>query len=109
MFYEKLNEVTLIVDSGIYFEIRDFFLSQDAISVCEINIIEDRYNVLLKGGADRKFYNNMFFSFVNFIQYSYLTCYINNVIDDDIVYELITANEKMKGFYCKIIVESNYS
>ncbi|AOR63369.1 hypothetical protein [Pectobacterium wasabiae] len=109
MFYEKLNDVTLIVDSGIYFEIRDFFLSQDTISACEINIIEDRYNVLLKGEGDRKSYNNMIFSFVNFIQYSYLTCYINNVIDDKIIYELITANEKMKGFYCKVIIECDSS
>lgn len=106
MFYEKLNEIIVVVDSGIYFEMRDFFLSQEFILNCEIKIIEGGYEVLLKGNASSEaFYNKMFFSFVSFVQYSFLTCYARCFVGDNLVYELITANEKMKGFYCKVIIE----
>lgn len=43
----------------------------------------------------------IFFSIINFIQYSYFTYYQTNTGPDNIHYDFVTGNNYNIGFYCK--------
>ncbi|EEW2614614.1 TPA: hypothetical protein PRU35_004706 [Escherichia coli] len=105
MFINEFNKINITTDTGVYFEIRDFFSSQPNVSNFEIMINEDEFNISIKmESLDILDVKNLFLSFVSFIQYEYFACYKKSVKDERIIYELITSNENLNGFYCKLSI-----
>ncbi len=106
MFIQSVNNIKLITDTGIYFEMKDFFSSQSGIFDINITVSNLKYNIdFTMSDFDVSNAKKLLHSFIAFIQYPYLTCYKRNIESKKIVYELITADENMKGFYCKINIK----
>ncbi|EDQ7228058.1 hypothetical protein XL92_001456 [Salmonella enterica subsp. enterica] len=103
MFIKEFSSINLTTDTGVYFEMRDFFSSQSNVLNFEIAIDEKNFNIdITMSNPDILEVKRLFLSFVSFIQYAYFTCYKKNTVDGGVIYELITSNEKLNGFYCKL-------
>ena len=103
LFSEIMEKVNLITDIGIRCEINAFFDDEETVRDYSL-IMNEKEHIITVELINNSFIEikSMFMSFVNFIQYPGLTCYIREEKENSIEYSLITANIELEGFLCRI-------
>ncbi len=98
------NEIELIIDSGISIEIKDFFSSDESIESFKVEVVNDKYYDITVKFKDYSYFKakDEFQSFVTFMQYSYITAYEKEVMNEETKYYFVTASEDKKGFKCLV-------
>lgn len=99
-----ISSIKLIIDPGISSEIDVFFRDKECVLDYEVSIKDSKYFVEVElNQPSRAIASELFMSLISFIQYSRFTYYQRNLLDNTIIYELVTAIDDREGFYCKVI------
>ncbi|WP_426762214.1 hypothetical protein ACP6EW_18610 [Hafnia paralvei] len=106
MISSLIDAVEIITDPGISIEIKESFRDEPEVLNFNLVVKERKYFVKVKmKDFSYQVSKELFMSMVIFIQYPCFTYYKRNIRKNKIVYELITADEDMKGFVCEITFE----
>lgn len=102
MIEKILGNIKLITESGISMDIAELLKEQN--DILHYNIAKENEGFIIdikltKFNSDEV--KLIFFSIINFIQYSYFTYYQTNAGPDNIHYDFVTGNNYNIGFYCK--------
>jgi len=99
-----INRIELITDPGISCEIDAFFRDKKSVLGYKLSIKDSKYFLEVElNQPSRSMANELFMSLISFIQYHRFTYYQRNLLDNSIIYELVTAIDDKEGFYCKVI------
>ena len=99
-----ISSIELITDPGISCELDVFFRDKECVLDYEVSVKDSKYFVEVKlNQLSRSMAKKLFMSLISFIQYSRFTFYQRNLLDNTIIYELVTAIDDREGFYCKVI------
>jgi hypothetical protein len=103
MIRQVAEQLKIITDEGITFEIKDFLGKQSNIKEFKVQIDKLQYRVLIKlNEYSLSEAKKVFYPLVRYIQYN-STFYGHKVNEDSIEFLLISAYEDKTGFFCHVI------
>lgn len=99
------DKISIIKELGLTIEIEEFCRGCKEIKNYKISIVEDlSYEIIINlKESNERVAKRIFTSFIHFIEYSAITFYTKNITRENIEYLLVSANQEMKGFICKVI------
>jgi hypothetical protein len=101
--FQSINEISLFKESGISTDINVILNENKNILSFSISSDENKYFIDIELiNKTKKEIENAFNMFVSFMKYSHIVCYQKHIRDENVVYEFITANEQMRGFFCRL-------
>lgn len=101
--FSSTKEIILFKEPGISIDINVFFRDERNVSSFKIHTDDEKYFVDVElTNSTKDNVDDIFHSFVKYMQYSNIVCYQKSVSPDCITFEFITANNEMKGFCCHI-------
>lgn len=101
--FKSISEIVTFKEAGISTDMNVFFKDDLNVSYFKISSDDEKYFIdvtLIENSNDN--IEDIFYSFVKYIKYSHVVCYQKNIKDNCVIYEFITANDKMRGFCCYI-------
>lgn len=103
LFNEVKEKINLITDIGIRCEINAYFDDEETFETYNLKMNGQEHIITVKL-IDNNFIQikSEFMSFINFIQYPGLSCYIREEKKDSIEYSFVTANAELEGFLCRV-------
>lgn len=101
MISSQIDAIKLITDPGIATEINDAFRFESEVVDFKLETRGMKYFIEIKiDNFTPQKVSRIFMSVVRFIQYQHCTFYQREVKGSHVIYTLISATEKMNGFYC---------
>ncbi|VYT90614.1 hypothetical protein [Metakosakonia massiliensis] len=99
----SISEVKLFKEPGISTDINVILSENKNIQSFSISSDDDGYFVDINLiNKTKKEIEHAFDMFVSFMKYSHMVCYQKHIRGENIIYEFITANEQMRGFFCQL-------
>lgn len=101
--FKLIMEVDLIDESGISWDIHIFFSQEKDVASTKMKFDDGKFHVdIVLIQFTRMKVEDIFHSFVKYMEYSQFSHYRKRVFDDRIEYDFITAGANNKGFYCTL-------